>query len=235
MLQTATVQQQQQQPEPNQVVAAAAAGQHASSTSCRSLQQRDNLTSSQAEGLATWARQAPESDVQYVQAIVGGGFISRAQATPQLTIDQVVGPQQASSASGVDSGHRKAGGKMLQLPPPIELMHGSTAESSSRSGTGRALLDDDSSDGGGTGTAGDGAASDAGNDSAGAGDDAGLNSATPEVRASDSSLGLTEWATRRGVSEQEVEAVKAIVGKQVLAPSSRLNPEDVKLTDLGRG
>ncbi|WIA18343.1 hypothetical protein OEZ85_009808 [Tetradesmus obliquus] len=97
--------------------AAVAVHPAAGSAARRALQQRDNLTASQVEGLASWARQAPDTDVAAVTAIVGGGFSNRAQATPQLTIDQVVGPQQASS-SGV-GGRRKAARKLLLLLPPV--------------------------------------------------------------------------------------------------------------------
>ncbi|KAF6258685.1 hypothetical protein COO60DRAFT_1639004 [Scenedesmus sp. NREL 46B-D3] len=240
---------------------AAAAAQHASVTSRRSLQQRDNLTSSQVEGLASWARQAPDSDVQYVQAIVGGGFIGGAQATPQLTIDQVVGPQRASD--GV-RGRRKAARKMLLLLPPVVRAPGGAGSSSSdhsssvdsRSG-GRTLLDGEASAGGASGTStGTGTAAAAGGnaqqadtpgrDAAGAGAGAG---AAPEPRAagpaagrgssepavvgaSGSSLGLQEWAAR-GASPQDVQGVKEIGGKQVLAPTSRPTAEDVKLGDVG--
>jgi hypothetical protein len=245
MLQTARA--QQQQPESDLPAAAAAApGQHISATARRSLQQRDNLTTSQAEGLATWARQAPDSDVQYVQAIVGGGFISGAQATPQLTIDQVVGPQQAAPGGG---GRRKAGRKMLLLLPPVDVAHGSAGGSSSSS---RALLDDATGNGGGTGIGTGSAAGASGSDSAGAGPGVGAGAggadgtgsdagnvqgassdgAAPVVTASSgSSLDLLEWT--KGASEEDKKNVQKIVGEQVLAPGSRPSADTVKLSDVG--
>jgi hypothetical protein len=51
------------------------------------------------------------------------------------------------------------------------------------------------------------------------------------VRASDSSLGLTQWAAERA-SAQDVTAAREA---GLLAPTSRLDPEDLKLTDLGKG
>jgi hypothetical protein len=43
---------------------------------------------------------------------------------------------------------------------------------------------------------------------------------------------LQEWVAR-GASPQDVQGVKAIAGKQVLAPTTRLSAEDVKLVDVG--